>query len=203
MAEAEGKPRSRNRRLFVALEPPEAVRRRLAAMGVELRRAAGRAADDVRWVPPENVHLTLQFLGAVPEERVPAIDQAVRGAAARARTLSLEVKGAGGFPNARRPRVIWAGLSGDVEPLRALVADLGRHLAPLGFPPEERPFSAHLTLGRAREVRGAPGIAGALASAAEVAGAPWRATEVVLFESHLSPKGPRYEALVHAPLGGG
>ena len=200
---AEGEQRSRNRRLFVALEPPEPVRRRLAAMAVELRRSAGRAADEIRWVPPENVHLTLQFLGAVPDERVPAVEEAVRAAAAAARPLSLEVKGAGGFPNARRPRVVWAGLAGDVAPLAALVADLGRRLAPLGYPPEERPFSAHLTIGRARETRGAPGIAGALASAAEAAGAPWRATELVLFESHLSPKGPRYEALAHAPLGAG
>jgi 2'-5' RNA ligase len=200
---SEAAQRSRNRRLFVALEPPEAVRRRLAAIAVELRRAAGRGSDEIRWVPPENVHLTLQFLGGVPEERLPDVERAIRAAAAAARPLSLEVKGAGGFPNARRPRVVWAGLAGDLPALAALVADLGRRLAPLGFPPEDRPFSAHLTLGRAREGRGASGIAGALASAAEAAGAPWRGTEVVLFESHLSPKGPRYEALAHAPLGGG
>jgi 2'-5' RNA ligase len=200
---AEGEPRSRNRRLFVALEPPEPVRRRLAAMALELRRAAGRAADEIRWVPPENVHLTLQFLGAVPEERLSDVESAVRAAAAQARPLSLEVSGAGGFPNARRPRVVWAGIAGDVAALGALATELGRRLAPLGFPPEDRPFSAHLTLGRAREGRGAAGIAGALASANEAASTPWRATEVVLFESHLSPKGPRYEALAHAPLAAG
>jgi 2'-5' RNA ligase len=198
MADREERPR--NRRLFVALEPPEPVRRRLAALAVELRRAAGRAADEIRWVPPENVHLTLQFLGAVPEERLADVEAAVRAAAAQARPLSLEVSGAGGFPNARRPRVVWAGIAGDVAALGALVADLGRRLAPLGFPPEDRPFSAHLTLGRAREGRGAPGIAGALASARDSGSAPWRATDVVLFESHLSPKGPRYEVLAHALL---
>jgi 2'-5' RNA ligase len=189
-----------NRRLFVALEPPEPVRRRLAALAAELRRAAGRAADDVRWVAAENVHHTVQFLGAVPEERVAAIDAALRAAAAEARPLSLEVKGAGGFPNARRPRVVWAGLAGDLEPLAALVQDLGRRLAPLGFPPEERPFSPHLTLGRARDRRGAPGLAGALAHAAQADGAPWRAGELALVESHLSPKGPRYEAIARFPL---
>jgi 2'-5' RNA ligase len=189
-----------NRRLFVALEPPEPVRRRLALLAAELRRGAGRAADDVRWVEPEKIHLTLQFLGAVPEERVGAIEEAVRAAAAAARPLSLEVKGAGGFPNARRPRVVWAGLAGDLEPLAALVQDLGRRLAPLGFPPEERPFSPHLTLGRARDRRGAPGLAGALAHAAQADGAPWRAGELALVESHLSPKGPRYEAIARFPL---
>jgi 2'-5' RNA ligase len=190
-----------NRRLFVALDPPDPVRRRLAALQAELRRASGRAADEVRWVAPENVHLTVQFLGAVPEERVAGIEAALRAAAADARPLALEVKGAGGFPNARRPRVLWAGLAGDLAPLAALAADVGRRLAPLGFPPEERPFSPHLTLGRAREGRGAPGLAGALAHAAQAEGAPWRATELLLFESHLSPKGPRYEVLARLPLG--
>jgi len=189
------------RRLFVALDPPDPVRRRLAALGVDLRRTAGRAADEVRWVPPENVHLTLQFLGAVPEERVAAVEAALRAAAAEAHPLSLEVKGAGGFPNARRPRVVWAGLAGDVAALEALVLGLGRRLAPLGFAPEERPFSPHLTLGRARDGRGATGLAGGLARAAEASGAPWRAAEVVLVESHLSPKGPRYEIVARAPLG--
>jgi 2'-5' RNA ligase len=193
----------RNRRLFVALDPPEPVRRRLTALAVELRRTAGRHAEEVRWVPPENVHLTLQFLGAVPEERVGAIEAALRDVAAAARPLALELRGAGGFPSARRPRVLWAGVEGEVDALAALVADLGRRLAPLGFAPEERPFSAHLTLGRARDVRGAPGLAGALAQAAETAGTPWRAADVALFESHLSPKGPRYEVILRAPLGGG
>jgi RNA 2',3'-cyclic 3'-phosphodiesterase len=196
-------PPPRNRRLFVALEPPDGVRRRIAALAAELKRSAGRAADDVRRIPVENVHLTLQFLGAVPEERVPAFTAAVVAAAAAARPAALEVKGAGGFPNARRPRVLWLGLGGDVAAAEALVAALGRSLGPLGFAPEDRPWSAHLTIGRARESRGAPGLAGALAPRPDAEGVPWRAAEVVLFESHLSPKGPRYEALLRAPLGGG
>ncbi len=191
----------RSHRLFVALEPTDPVRRRLASIAAELRQAAGRAADEVRWVKPDDVHLTLQFLGAVPGARVAAVEEAVRGAAASSRTLSLEVKGAGGFPNARRPRVVWIGLAGDVPALTEIVADLGRRLAPLGFAPEERPYSPHLTLGRARDGRGAPGLAGALAQAAQAEGVTWRAGALVLFESHLSPRGARYEALLRAPLG--
>ena len=190
------------RRLFVALEPPEPVRRRLGTIAAELRRGAPRAAEEVRWVEPERIHLTLQFLGWVPEERIPGIVDALRLAAGAARPLALEVKGAGGFPNARRPRVLWAGLGGDLAALAALVADLGRRLGPLGFPPEDRPFSPHLTLGRARDGRGAAGLGGALARAAQVEGAPWRASELVLFESHLSPRGPRYEPLARVALGG-
>jgi 2'-5' RNA ligase len=190
-----------NRRLFVALEPPEPVRRRLAAMQAAMRRAAGPAAAGVRWVPPEAIHLTLQFLGAVPDERVGAVAEAVRAAAAASIPMRLELRGAGGFPSARRPRVLWAGLGGDVEPLGALAAALGRRLAPLGYPPEERPFSPHVTLGRSREARGAPGLAAAIAAAAEQEGSPWRAGEVCLVESHLSPSGARHEVLSRLPLG--
>lgn len=190
-----------NLRLFVALEPPDLVRRCLAALQAELKRAAGRAADEVKWVAPDNVHLTLQFLGAVPEERLAAVQEGVAQTAAEAAPLELTVTGAGAFPNARRARVLWAGLAGDLAPLSALAAALGRRLAPLGFPPEERPFSAHLTLGRARDARGLPVLAAALAHAGGGTEARWRASEVVLFRSHLSPRGPRYEALSRAPLG--
>lgn len=195
-----------NLRLFVALEPTDLVRRRLAALQAGLRRAAGRHAGDVRWVPPENVHLTLRFLGAVPEERLDAVKAAVAEAAAASAPLHLDVGGTGAFPSPRRARVLWAGVGGagsEVARLSELVLGLGRLLAPLGFPPEERPFSPHLTLGRARDPRGAPGLAAALAAPSESPPAPWRVTEATLFASHLSPRGPTYEALARAALGPG
>jgi 2'-5' RNA ligase len=187
-------------RLFVALTPPGSVRRRVESVAAEIRRLAGRAADEVKWVGGENLHLTLQFLGNVPEDRVPALAAALGEAARASRPLHLEVRGAGGFPNARRPRVIWAGLEGDLGPLAELVRDLGLRLAPLGFPPEDRPWSPHLTLGRARG-GGAPGLAGALSAVREAQGGSWRAGEIVLFLSRLTPDGPRYEPLHRAPLG--
>ena len=170
-------------------------------MAEELRAAA--AGRDVRWVADENVHVTLQFLGAVPEARVADVEGAVRAAAATGRPISLEVAGAGGFPSARRPRVIWLGLAGEIAALGVVVADLGARLAPLGFPPEERAFAPHLTLGRSRDPRGAPGLAPALTTAVAAEPIPWRVADLVLFESHLSPRGPRYEAILRAPLGAG
>ncbi|HTP25100.1 MAG TPA: RNA 2',3'-cyclic phosphodiesterase [Anaeromyxobacteraceae bacterium] len=190
-----------NLRLFVALEPPDLVRRRLAAIQADLKRAAGRALAEIRWIPPENVHLTLQFLGAVLDDRLEDVKTAVAGAALAAVPFHLEVGGAGGFPSARRARVLWAAVGGDVAPLRELVSALGSRLAPIGFSPEERPFSPHLTLGRARDSRGVPGLAAHLAQIGEAPGVSWRATEVVLFQSHLGPGGARYEALARAPLG--
>ena len=190
-----------NLRLFVALEPPEPVRRRLAAAQGELRSAGGRHADEVRWVAPDRMHLTLQFLGAVPEERLDAVRDAVAGAAAASLPLRLEVRGAGGFPSARRPRAIWGGVAGDLEGLQALVLELGRALGPLGFPAGGRTFTPHFTFGRSRDGRGAAGLGGAIAAAAGAEPVPWRADEVVLFRSHLGQGGSRYEALLRAPLG--
>jgi 2'-5' RNA ligase len=179
------------------------VRRRLGAIQRELRGAAGRAADEVRWTRVDDVHLTLQFLGAVPEERLAGVTAAVTAVAASSPALELEVHGAGAFPSARRARVLWAGVSGEVSALAQLVAELGRQLAPLGFPPEERPFSAHLTLGRSRDPRGLPGLAAALARCGDGPSARWTVTQLVLFRSHLSPKGARYEALARSDLARG
>jgi 2'-5' RNA ligase len=187
-----------NLRLFVALEPPGPVRRRLAEVQSALRRATG--GDDVRWVEPGNVHLTLHFLGAVPEERVAAVREAVGAAAAVASPLRVEVAGAGAFPGPRRPRVIWSGVGGEVEPLAELVASLGRRLGALGYPPEDRPFHPHLTHGRVRQGRLLPGLGGALAGVAALAPVPWRVEELVLFRSHLSPAGSRHEPLARIPL---
>lgn len=187
-------------RLFVALEPPGPLRRKLAALAAELRRQAGRAAEGLRWVEPASLHLTLQFLGNAPEERLAAIQEGIRAAASGARPLLLAVRGAGAFPSPRRARVVWAGLHGEVEPLAGLVRALGARLAPLGFTPEERPFSPHLTLARSRD--GVPGLAGALGALRDVEVGSWRAGELSLFRSHLSPGGPRYEPLLRAPLGG-
>lgn len=191
-----------NLRLFVALHPPEPVRRRLAAVQGEFRRAAGIHAGEVRWVAPERLHVTLQFLGSVPEERLEPIRSAVEAAAARAAPLRLEVRGAGGFPSARRPRVVWGAISGDVEGLRFLVETLERALAPLGFPGSGRALAPHLSYGRSRNAGGATGLGGAIAAAAAWEPVAWRAEEVTLFRSHLDPGGARHEPLLRARLGG-
>ena len=148
----------RGHRLFVALEPTDLVRRRIAAV-------AGRSSAARRCGPPtrsagaaENVHLTLQFLGAVPATRVEAVAEAVRAAAGASRRSRSRCAAREGSPNARRPRVVWAGISGDVAALAALVQGLGRRLAPLGFAPETRPYSptspsAAPTAGAARKAR--------------------------------------------------
>ncbi len=190
-----------NLRLFVALDPPDPVRRRLGGVQASLREAAGPHAESIRWAPSDRLHLTLQFLGAVPEERLEAVRRAVEEAAAATRPLRLTVRGVGAFPAPRRARVVWAGVEDDAGGLAALAAALGRGLAPLGFPADGRPLSAHVTLGRSREAGGARGLGGALAAAATGEPIPWRAEELVLFRSHTGAGGARYEPLVRARLG--
>jgi len=190
-----------NLRLFAALDPPDPLRRRLARWQADVRRSAGRHADGVRWTPADRLHVTLKFLGAVPEERLDPVRDAMAVAAAGSRPLRLEVRGAGGFPSSRRPRVVWLGLSGDVGGLAELAGDLERRLAPLGFPVEARPLTPHVTIGRSRDGRGAPGLGGAIAGVAADDGIPWRAGELSLFRSHLSPEGSRHEVLARFPLG--
>lgn len=131
-------------RLFIALTPPPDVQREVWNAFAPLR----ARPLPVKWVPPENLHLTLKFLGEVGAERQPEILGALATAAQGARTITLVVRGAGAFPNHRAPRVVWAGIEAD--PAIEILADrVERHCAPLGFPIEGRPFRPHLTLGRA------------------------------------------------------
>jgi RNA 2',3'-cyclic 3'-phosphodiesterase len=193
---------ARHRRLFVALDPDEAVRAGVAAAIASLRLAAGPAGRQLRFGDPATVHLTLRFLGDVAEARVESVAAAVAAAAAESRPLSLEVRGAGAFPSPRRARVAWLGLGGDLAPLAALAAGLDRHLAPLGFAAESRPFTPHLTVARARAPGGAHGLAASLeAASAALAPVPWRAEALTLFESHLERAGARHLPLLRAPLG--
>ena len=135
-------------RSFIAIELPEDVIKALTRV-----QSRFKAADEknVKWVEPENMHLTLQFLGNVEATAVGNITAAIERAAAGARHFHLEVGGLGAFPNLHRVQTIWVGLGGDLDKLARLQKDISANLTPLGFKPENRPFSPHLTLGRARD----------------------------------------------------
>jgi 2'-5' RNA ligase len=136
-------------RLFIALELPESVTTALAAVQRRLQRGG---SHPVKWVAPESMHLTLQFLGSVDEAQVPDILSAVQQVQKQYQhTLPrLKLATAGAFPNLRRPQTLWVGVAGEVERLEQLQRSVVNGLAPLGFAPEQRPFRAHLTLGRVR-----------------------------------------------------
>ncbi len=156
----------------------------------------------MRWVRIEGLHLTLRFLGPTLDERRPAVEAAMRAAAAGARPFPIRIGGGGAFPSPARPRVLWLGVTTGAEQLAALAGDLATALAAAGWPPEERPFRAHLTLARADGVRAGPATARALVAEAERFSSEWVADRVVLFESHTGGGPARYEALLEVPFGG-
>src|SRR5574341_2186413 len=136
-------------RLFIALNLPEPVREALWTAVRPLR----DLGLPVKWVRADGIHLTLKFLGEVSEDREPEMRAAVGRARAGARPLPLALGGFGAFPDARRPRVVWAGVAPEPS-LELLQHGVEREFAPLGFPTEARLFRPHVTLGRAaREAR--------------------------------------------------
>jgi 2'-5' RNA ligase len=187
-------------RCFVAIDVPPDVRDAVVRAQVRIRRDAGGA--DVRWTEPAQIHLTLAFLGAVSEGRVPDVSAALDAVTAAAAPVPLAVAGLGAFPSARRPRIVWAGVGGDVAALRALAEDVQHALAPLGFVPDGRPFRAHVTVGRARTPRGAGALAAAIHAAHDVELGAWTADEVVLYESRLRPAGALHVPVSRHPLRG-
>lgn len=187
---------SETARLFVAVDPAGAVLERLGAALAAARRLAPKA----KWVAPGSFHVTLAFLGDLPIAQVPDLAAAVGAAALLHAPIDLRVAGAGTF-GGRRPRVLWAGVTGDLEPLAALERDVAAALVPFGYVRDSRPFTAHLTLARARDARGDPAF---VPCAAALAGEDFGATrvaQVILYRSDLSPKGAAYTPLAALPMG--
>ena len=174
---------------------PEAIRARLA---IEIGRLRG-VAGDVAWVAEANLHVTLKFLGQIDDARVEPIAEAIRAVAARTPPFDLEVRGLGAFPTPGRPRVVWVGLE-PAAPLAALAAEVDRMLGALGVARETRPFAAHVTLGRVRENRRNPALAGALARSADCGRLP--VARLSLMRSQLHPRGARYTELTSVLLTG-
>ena len=188
-------------RLFVACELPPEMKTALASLQEALRK---KGAPRVRWVRPEGIHLTLKFLGAVPQENVAAIRDALAPTVQGIPPLALSLADVGTFGDRRGPRVLWVGMQGDLEPLGRLQQRVDKALEPLGFPPERRAFSPHLTLARVpdRMGRDERQPLRELAKATPVPSAPAvTIRELSLMRSILGPGGAVYERLAAFPLG--
>lgn len=184
-------------RAFIAVILPPAVRQALGALAA--RQAAQVPPGSVRWVKPEAMHLTVRFLGDTAVAALPQLEAAMDSAAAAQDLFELHTQGFGCFPHCRRPRVLWAGLAGDLAAMVALKRSLDTRLVPLGWPPEERAFSPHLTLGRVKDGQ-------ALQDQRwpeNVPELPIAVTGLTLIRSDLRPEGPQYTVLHHSPLRGG
>lgn len=134
-------------RSFIAIEMPPEVRKSLT----RLQQGLKAGGPPVKWVEPENLHLTLQFLGNIDAAKAGDITAAIEKAAVGMRPFRIEIGGLGAFPDTRRVNVVWVGLTGELEKLEKLQKNIGANLTPLGLPPETRPFTPHLTIGRVRD----------------------------------------------------
>ena len=160
----------------------------------------------VRWVRPEGIHLTLKFMGDIPAETVERVLEVLPPVAARFSPFELSISGLGVFPNPRRPRVLWAGVEGDIETLAALQLAVDLALGELGLPKEQRAFSPHLTLGRVRRdvSEGQSRKIGQVVAGGELPDVPsWTADTVNLMRTELDPAGSRHYLVGSAPIGGG
>jgi 2'-5' RNA ligase len=188
-------------RTFVAVEMPGPVQ-------AELQRLQDRLtpeAPGIRWIKQSTgFHLTLAFLGNVPDSDLAAVGRAVQDAAEPFGPLGLRIEGLGAFPKPARPRVVWAGLGGPgVAGLGELRYAIVKALAEVGHAPADDRFSPHVTIGRHKEGRGrSPDLTGPLGRLGGVQGPPFEVGEVIVFASKPGPAGPAYTPLAHAPLKG-
>ncbi|OHB66891.1 MAG: 2'-5' RNA ligase, partial [Planctomycetes bacterium RBG_13_63_9] len=179
-------------RTFVAVEISSAVRERAGEL-IEVLRASGA---DVKWVEVGNLHLTLKFLGDVASREIPRVCEAVERGTAKVAPFELEVRGAGAFPDARRPRTVWLGVGNGAEEMVELHRHVEAKLSKLGYRKEHRRFQAHLTIGRVRG--GGPAVVELgqrIEQQSDLLAGKMQVREVVVFSSQLDRSGPTYEAL--------
>lgn len=186
-------------RLFVAVNFPFEIKKSIGSFIQDLRKVKA----DLKWVEPENLHLTVQFLGNVSEEQVADIVEALKRPAAGIAPFTLKLSGVGVFPARERPRVFWVGAAGETDKLLELSRRVQRELKGLGFDPGKNKFSPHLTIARLRSPAGFSDVMDRAEKAAEnkVFGSA-KISTVDLMLSELGPKGPKYYTLARAPLGG-
>lgn len=175
-------------RAFIAIDLPERVR---SALG-EAQKVLKLQGFRVKWVRPSSIHLTLKFLGSTAVADVDKIVAAMALAAQNCTPFSLAAKGIGVFPDIRRARVIWTGLTGGLETLQQMQQSLDGHLADQGFAPENRDFKAHLTLGRVKGKINSNHLKAALIELAGFESKPFDVSRMILFKSELRAGGAVY-----------
>ena len=192
----------KNLRTFVAVDVSDAVRRYAESLKDEL----AACLSGIHWTRRDNLHLTLKFLGDVPETELAGVCSAVRDAVCQQDPLEIECGGLGAFPDEQRPRTLWVGIRQGEESLRTLQGLIDKNLTEYGFPPERRRFHGHLTIGRISRRDGL--AADQLAEVEDIIkreqdaeGVMMMVEEVITFSSFLNPEGRVYQPIAHARLG--
>jgi RNA 2',3'-cyclic 3'-phosphodiesterase len=179
-------------RSFLAFELPPEIKEQVRRVSEELK----KSRLDIRWVKPENIHLTIVFLGDLQEQDISPIEREVEKVCSGAHPFDFRLKGFGVFPDRRRPRIFWVGLDGDIERVSTFKDALCERLAPFNIKEENRQFKPHLTLGRFKN----PGRADAkleeiLKGHEDFSSPAFQSKELILFKSDLKPQGPVYTKL--------
>lgn len=188
-------------RSFIAIEIPEGVKKVLSKLQDNLKTEGG----NVKWVNPSGIHITIKFLGNVASGKIPQIVQALSSVSQDIPPFTLEIAEKGIFPNVQRAQVIWVGIKGEVDKLQALHKAIEKALVPLGFPPEERPFIPHLTIGRVREKtppQERKRIGTVFMATSLEKTPPFLVGNIALMKSQLTPQGAIYTPLAFISLGG-
>ncbi len=186
-------------RTFIAVEIGDDIR----AAAVALQQRLARTGAQVKWVEPQNLHVSLLFLGDVDELEVVSVCRVVKEVAGREPPFPLRVSGVGAFPTPRRPKVVWAGITDGAEPLRRLYTRLEERLLDLGcYRKEDRAYTPHLTLGRVRGEKDGSALAAELPKLMAWDGGQTVADEVLVFSSELTRDGPEYTVLGRGELRG-
>ena len=188
-------------RTFIAIELPAEILRLMKQAQAQLQAAA--PPHSVRWVRTEGIHLTLKFLGPVPMSQIDAITATMAAAARGVEPFTLTFGGAGCFPNLKRPRVVWIGIAEPTGRLNSLQRAVESAISPLGYPPEERGFQPHLTLGRAAHEATPDDLkrVGEIVTAANIGTlGQVPVSSIALIKSDLKPSGAEYTTLQRARL---
>jgi len=180
-------------RTFIAIELPSEIKDSLRRLQEKLK--ASKA--DVKWVEPNNIHLTLKFLGEIDDKKLEEIIKIIDDTAKEKNKFQIHISSLGAFPKIDFPRVIWVGVDiGDKE-TKQIAQELEEKIAKIGIPKEDRPFSSHITIGRTRSSLNREKLAQDLKNKAELNGErlEFYVTKIILFKSTLTPRGPIYETL--------
>ncbi len=190
---------NKNIRAFLAIDPPGVVLENIQAMQNRLKK---NIQGVIRWVRPEGIHLTLKFFGDISAQDVANISGVIARRTNATQPFALEISSLGAFPDAIRPRIIWLGITGQLGQLLSLQKELEEEFFTLGFPKEDRPFRAHLTMGRVKVPKGIIGLDAAVDAGGKLTAGSFTVGEVALFQSSLSPQGAIYTRLAVFPLQG-
>ena len=185
-------------RTFLAIDLPTAIKERLAGQ----IRILSPETSGIKWVDARQIHLTLKFFSSISTETVDKINEYTRKVTLKKKPFSLTIQGVGGYPHIRRPRIIWAGLSRDLEALLKLVEELEIAYEQIGIAREDRSFHPHVTLGRNKTNQPNANLFQRLSGWVEEESEPFGVEEIILYESELKPCGPVYSKFFSFPLKG-